>query len=163
MDDQPIAFGGHEWQSAISTSRPAARFTSTAAMHTSAAHSDRPGSGSVLVDGAGSAWILSSTGPVRSVHWRRRARFFDRAQRWCTVSVASVNGIYIGAQGIVTGNGTLDARVYNYGTVAPGTSIGTLTIINSPYRQAATGTLEIELASASSYDRLNLPGWRSIP
>ena len=51
------------------------------------------------------------------------------------VSVAGVNGIQIGSQGTVTGNATLNARVYNHGTVAPGPTIGTLTIINSPYTQ----------------------------
>ena len=75
-----------------------------------------------------------------------------------TVSVTSFNGIQIGDQGTVMGDGTLDAWVYNHGIVAPGTSVGTLTIVNSPYRQGPTGTLEIELASATSYDKLNFPG-----
>jgi hypothetical protein len=74
-----------------------------------------------------------------------------------TVSVESFNGVQILTQGKVTGNGTLDAWVYNGGVVAPGTSVGTLTITNSPYRQYATGALQIELASASSYDKLNFP------
>jgi T5SS/PEP-CTERM-associated repeat protein len=114
------------------------------------------GSGSVLVDGAGSAWILPNTG-ASGLYIGDDGPGSLTVSNGGTVSVVSFNGVYIDEQGIVTGNGTLDARVYNYGTVAPGNSIGTLTITNNPYRQAPTGTLEIELASATSYDRLIFP------
>ena len=117
------------------------------------------GSGSVLVDGAGSTWTLPSTG-ASGVYVGESGLGSLTVTNGGVVSVESFNGIHILAQGTVTGNGTLDARVYNDGTVAPGTSTstGTLTIADNPYRQEATGTLEIELASATSYDRLVFPG-----
>jgi T5SS/PEP-CTERM-associated repeat protein len=114
------------------------------------------GSGSALVDGADATWTLAGADPS-GMYIGLDGPGTLTVTNGGAVSVAAVNGIQIGAQGIVTGNGTLDARVYNGGTVEPGKAIGTLTIINNPYRQEATGTLKIELASASSYDRLNFP------
>jgi T5SS/PEP-CTERM-associated repeat protein len=114
------------------------------------------GAGSVLVDGAASMWTLSGADPS-GLYVGDDGPGTLTVTNGGVVSVAAVNGIQIGSQGIVTGNGTLDARVYNSGTVSPGKTIGTLTIINSPYQQGASGTLEIELASASSYDRLIFP------
>ena len=59
---------------------------------------------------------------------------------------------------LVQGNGVVAADTENRGgTVAPGTSIGTLTI-DGHYMQRAAGTLEIEMASATSFDRLAVTG-----
>jgi T5SS/PEP-CTERM-associated repeat protein len=115
------------------------------------------GSGSVVVDGAGSALTLSSADPS-GLYVGDDGPGVLTVTNGGTVSVESFNGIQIGDQGTVMGDGTLDAWVYNHGIVAPGTSVGTLTIVNSPYRQGPTGTLKIELASATSYDKLNFPG-----
>ena len=58
-------------------------------------------------------------------------------------------------QGIVRGDGTIDGNVTNNGLVAPGTSSGILHIEGN-YEQNAAGELSIELASASSYDQLQV-------
>ena len=49
------------------------------------------------------------------------------------------------------------AYVQNHGLVAPGTSVGTLDITGN-YTQFADGELRVELASATSYDRLEITG-----
>ncbi len=115
------------------------------------------GSGSVVVDGPGSVLTLPSADPS-GLYVGDDGPGVLSVTNGGTVSVTSFNGIQIGDQGTVMGDGTLDAWVYNHGIVAQGTSVGTLTIVNSPYRQGPTGTLEIELASATSYDKLNFPG-----
>jgi T5SS/PEP-CTERM-associated repeat protein len=114
------------------------------------------GSGAVVVDGAGSTWTLSND-VAAGIYVGDDGPGSLTVTNGGTVSVASFNGIQIGSQGIVTGDGTLNAWVYNYGTVAPGASIGTLTITGGPYRQGPDGKLEIELASAASFDQLNFP------
>lgn len=71
----------------------------------------------------------------------------------------AVNGVMTAQQLIVQtntylqGNGLINADVVNNGTVSPGNSIGTLTI-NGNYTQSSTGTLQIEIASGSNFDRL---------
>ncbi len=71
----------------------------------------------------------------------------------------AVNGVMTAQQLIVQantylqGNGLINADVVNSGTVSPGNSIGTLTI-NGNYTQNSTGTLQIEIASGSNFDRL---------
>ncbi|MEX2168640.1 MAG: autotransporter-associated beta strand repeat-containing protein [Pirellulales bacterium] len=55
------------------------------------------------------------------------------------------------------GSGTIAANVTNNGIVAPGNSPGTLHITGN-YTQNAEGTLKIELASPTSFDRLAVTG-----
>ena len=55
------------------------------------------------------------------------------------------------------GSGTIAANVTNNGIVAPGNSPGTLSITGN-YTQNAEGTLKIELASPTSFDRLDVTG-----
>jgi PEP-CTERM motif len=55
------------------------------------------------------------------------------------------------------GTGTLTGDVTNGGVVLPGSSPGTLTIDGS-YAQTTDGVLSIDLASASSYDKLIVQG-----
>ena len=55
------------------------------------------------------------------------------------------------------GSGTIAANVTNNGIVAPGNSPGTLSITGN-YTQNAEGTLKIELASPTSFDRLAVTG-----
>lgn len=58
--------------------------------------------------------------------------------------------------GILGGNGTLTGLVVNFGTVAPGHSIGHLTIAGD-FRQDASGTLSIEIGNGIA-DRLTVTG-----
>ncbi|MCZ3114723.1 autotransporter outer membrane beta-barrel domain-containing protein, partial [Acinetobacter baumannii] len=74
---------------------------------------------------------------------------------------AIVNGLQtglttIGAGGKLSGAGTL-ANTTVAGTVAPGNSIGTLTI-NGNYVQTASGVYEAELAANGSADLLRVTG-----
>ncbi|MEI6323565.1 MAG: hypothetical protein WCP60_10725, partial [bacterium] len=58
---------------------------------------------------------------------------------------------------LLNGNGTLNGNLINNGTVSPGNSPGTLTI-NGNYTQGSTGVLNIEVASAGSFDQLIVNG-----
>jgi hypothetical protein len=70
------------------------------------------------------------------------------------VSAAGV--MVVGSLGTVRGDGTIVADVFNAGTVAPGTSPGTLHV-NGNFQQSVGGKLQIELASAS-FDKLEVTG-----
>lgn len=59
--------------------------------------------------------------------------------------------------GTLKGSGLLGISTTNYGTVAPGASVGTLTI-DGGYFQKPGGRLEVEIASAASYDKLRVTG-----
>ncbi|WP_170157520.1 autotransporter domain-containing protein [Roseimicrobium gellanilyticum] len=59
--------------------------------------------------------------------------------------------------GILQGTGLIIGNVFNSGTVAPGNSIGTLTI-HGNYTQRSSGTLEIEVANTSHHDVLAVSG-----
>ncbi|MEZ0387910.1 MAG: autotransporter-associated beta strand repeat-containing protein, partial [Verrucomicrobium sp.] len=75
----------------------------------------------------------------------------------------AVNGTlqspYVGVshRAILQGTGLIIGNVFNSGTVAPGNSIGTLTI-HGNYTQHSNGTLQIEVASASHHDVLAVGG-----
>jgi hypothetical protein len=58
-------------------------------------------------------------------------------------------------QNLITG--TMNGNLVNAGTVSPGNSPGTLTI-NGSYTQTAAGTYQAEIASATSYDQINVSG-----
>ena len=68
---------------------------------------------------------------------------------------AGNNGTLAIAGGLLEGTGEVFANFVNGGTVSPGGdgAIGTLTI-HGNYTQTSSGTLNIDLASASSFDRL---------
>jgi len=69
--------------------------------------------------------------------------FFD-------VSIYGPGGYTLGSTQTLKGHGTVLGSINILGTAAPGGSIGTLTMNNG----TISGTLDIELASASSYDKL---------
>ena len=75
-----------------------------------------------------------------------------------------VNGTLIGGgpllndtTGFLGGTGTLQGAFTNRGTVKPGNSVGTLNVEGS-YTQTASGILQVEIASATSYDQLMVTG-----
>jgi outer membrane autotransporter protein len=75
-----------------------------------------------------------------------------------------VNGTLIGGgpllnytNGFLGGTGTLQGAFTNRGTVNPGNSVGTLNVEGS-YTQTARGILQVEIASATSYDQLRVMG-----
>ena len=59
--------------------------------------------------------------------------------------------------GILSGIGTITGTVTNNGIVAPGNSIGTLTV-NGSYTQASGSTYQVETNSAGQADRINVIG-----
>ncbi|MHB9072264.1 MAG: autotransporter domain-containing protein [Desulfobaccales bacterium] len=61
------------------------------------------------------------------------------------------------AGGLVNGSGVITGTLMNNGRVNPGNSPGTLSVVGS-YVQTASGTYTAEIASGSSYDRLNVTG-----
>ena len=69
----------------------------------------------------------------------------------------SAETLQVNPGGTFAGIGTLSARVSNRGLVKPGLSVGTLNIVGS-YTQTATGTLEIEIESPTSFDKINVTG-----
>jgi T5SS/PEP-CTERM-associated repeat protein len=79
-------------------------------------------------------------------------------------AVAATGQVRIGSLGTLKGSGAITGTgvtVLVEGTAAPGNSPGTLTI-GGNYQQAPTGLLEVELASASSYDVLDISGHASL-
>ena len=74
----------------------------------------------------------------------------------------TVDNLYLNGPYQLTGTGVLSAfyvegNLINGGIVAPGHSVGTMTV-NGGYTQTAQGTLEVEVASPVSYDKLNVIG-----
>ena len=79
-----------------------------------------------------------------------------------TAGTLAVNGSLtsnttVAASGTLGGNGTIFGTVSNGGIVAPGNSIGTLTI-NGSFVQAAGGTYQVEVNAAGQGDRINVTG-----
>jgi uncharacterized protein with beta-barrel porin domain len=78
----------------------------------------------------------------------------------------SVNGsvagnVAVGSAGTLGGNGTIAGSVVNTGTLAPGNSIGLLTV-NGSYVQAAGSTYQVEVNNAGQGDRINVGGAAAI-
>ncbi|QIF01380.1 autotransporter domain-containing protein [Roseimicrobium sp. ORNL1] len=65
--------------------------------------------------------------------------------------------VRVNPAGTLGGSGIIIGNVLNHGTVAPGNSVGTLTI-HGNYRQAGSGTLELELANQHRFDQLIVSG-----
>jgi T5SS/PEP-CTERM-associated repeat protein len=107
-------------------------------------------SGSVLVDGAASEWS-NSLGVFVGVNGIGTLSLANGG------TVSSGGPISVGASGTVTGNGTIVGTLSNAGIVAPGQSVGSLSVSGN-YSQSAIGKLKIELAgtSAGDYDTLNI-------
>jgi uncharacterized protein with beta-barrel porin domain len=64
--------------------------------------------------------------------------------------------------GVFRGVGTVNTGTFtNSGVVAPGDAPGTLTVAGN-YTQTASGTLEVNIASATNYDKLNVTGNASL-
>jgi outer membrane autotransporter protein len=72
----------------------------------------------------------------------------------------AVNGsiagnVAVGASGTLGGNGTIGGNVVNAGTLAPGNSIGLLTV-NGSYTQMAGSTYQVEANAQGQADRVNV-------
>jgi autotransporter-associated beta strand protein len=70
----------------------------------------------------------------------------------------STSDTFIEPGATLGGTGVISANVFNFGTVSPGLSIGTLTIDGGSYIQDSVATLAIEVAGAGQSDLLQLTG-----
>jgi autotransporter-associated beta strand protein len=78
----------------------------------------------------------------------------------------AVNGsvagnVAVGSAGTLGGNGTIAGNVVNAGTLAPGNSIGLLTV-NGSYTQMAGSTYQVEVNNVGQGDRINVGGAAAI-
>ncbi len=78
-------------------------------------------------------------------------------------TLTSADTISVGPHGTVEGNAQINATLHNGGTLAPGVSsspsnnVGTLHLSGS-YLQTAAGALDIQLGSATGFDKLAITG-----
>jgi outer membrane autotransporter protein len=63
--------------------------------------------------------------------------------------------------GFFNGTGVVNGSVTNSGTIAPGASVGQLTV-NGNYTQTSSGSYEMEVAGSNSFDRLVVNGNASL-
>jgi autotransporter-associated beta strand protein len=77
------------------------------------------------------------------------------------VNGSIVGNVAVGAAGTLGGNGTIGGSVVNAGALAPGNSIGLLTV-NGSYTQMAGSTYQVEVNNAGQGDRINVGGAASI-
>lgn len=110
--------------------------------------------GDVSIDGSAGALYLTTTGSLIG------------SNLWVNNGVAMVNGTVsggrtvVGASGTLGGSGTVgDLEVR--GTLAPGNSIGPLTV-NGNYVQKAGSVYQVELLPPSSSDTVNVTGSANI-
>ena len=96
---------------------------------------------------AGINWSLSGDSGFGSIEVRQGRLGIDGAL---------VGGTSVLSNGILGGNGSLAGIVTSAGTVAPGASVGHLTI-NGDFIQSGDGTLEIEIGDGIA-DRLTVTG-----
>ena len=116
-------------------------------------------SGEVEVTGAGSNWTVSDVDPAGLYVGFLNGAGVLSVNTGGVVNANVPNGIQVGNKGTVRGDSTIEGRIFNHGLVAPGASFGTAPgtlTITGQYWQGAEGTLAIELASAASYDKLDV-------
>jgi autotransporter-associated beta strand protein len=73
------------------------------------------------------------------------------------INGSTTSDVTVGIGGNLGGSGTIVGSVVNRGTIAPGNSIGTLTIGGS-YTQAAGSTYQVEVNAAGQSDKINVTG-----
>jgi T5SS/PEP-CTERM-associated repeat protein len=107
--------------------------------------------GTAIITGAGSSWSI-----FQSLFVGGAGKGTLTVADLGTVSAAG--GVLVGPRGTIDGDGTIFGNVLVEGVVAPGTSPGTLHVIGQQYAHNPGGKLQIELASATSFDRLDVSG-----
>jgi autotransporter-associated beta strand protein len=60
--------------------------------------------------------------------------------------------------GTLSGTGTIVGALTNNGNLNPGNSPGTLNVVGGPFTNAPGSTLTVEIASPTSYDKVNVTG-----
>jgi fibronectin-binding autotransporter adhesin len=124
--------------------------------------------GGLSINNTGGAYLILSgantyTGTTAvaagTLNLSATGRITSNLNNWATTSV---NGNLFGdvtnnANAILQGTGTITGNLNNSGTVSPGNSVGTLNVSGS-FTQTAGGVLEVEIASAASYDKVAVTG-----
>ena len=77
------------------------------------------------------------------------------------VNGSLASDVTVNNSGTLGGNGTISGAVVNAGTLAPGNSIGLLTV-NGSYTQAAGSFYQVEANAAGQADRINVGGNATI-
>ena len=73
----------------------------------------------------------------------------------------TADGLTVLRNALLGGAGTIFGNVFNNGTVSPGNSPGTLTIVGN-YTQGSSGNLAMEIAGPNNFDRLVVSGTASL-
>jgi outer membrane autotransporter protein len=73
----------------------------------------------------------------------------------------TANSLTVLRNALLGGAGTIFGNVLNNGTVSPGNSPGTLTIVGN-YTQASSGHLAVEIAGPNNFDRLVVSGTATL-
>ncbi|WP_421997726.1 autotransporter domain-containing protein [Reyranella sp.] len=108
------------------------------------------GGGMLVVQGGGSLDLVGNSGT------------YSGSSVVAGGSTLSVNGslggnVFVGPTGILGGNGAVGGDVFSGGTLAPGNSIGTLTVSGN-FTNTANGSYAVEVGGAGAGDRLNVGG-----
>jgi autotransporter-associated beta strand protein/T5SS/PEP-CTERM-associated repeat protein len=111
------------------------------------------GAGSLIKTGSGSLFVWSSLLLGGNIEIQQGLLSLNGR--------TTVGELIISAGAMLGGTGRIEGNVLNRGTVSPGNSIGTLTIAGD-YQQTSSGSLDIEIASPSSFDRLVVGGRASL-
>ena len=108
------------------------------------------GSGAATVRGTSSLWTLNNSllvgqlGPgLLSVENGGR--------------ISASGGIEIESLGQLTGDGSIQAQVFNNGSVTPGGASGAM-FIDGDYTQSGSGSLQVNIESAMSFSQLDVSG-----
>lgn len=111
------------------------------------------GAGSLIKTGPGSLFLFNQVELGGTIEIREGLLSLNNR--------ATVGGLTVWTGAMLAGTGTIAGNVLNRGTVSPGNSIGTLTIVGN-YQQTSSGSLDIEIAGPSSFDRLVVSGQASL-
>ena len=115
---------------------------------------------------------LDNQGTIRAEHnlsFDKASAFYENSgtifiAAGQTVSVLNNTTLKNHPDGTIEGAGTLnvtEAKFTNNGHISPGASTGTLSITGL-YSQSSRGTLDMEIDSATEYDRLHISGDASL-
>ncbi len=121
-------------------------------------------SGGIADSGFGGQLVKNSTGAffLNGTNTYVGNTTINNGSLFVNGSTASAN-TFVNVLGLLGGTGTIGGNVFNRGIVAPGNSVGTLTVTGN-YVQASTGRLDIQVdgRTPKSIDRLVVGGTASL-
>lgn len=124
-------------------------------------------SGSLAIGGAGEAELAIGSGAIVSAQGTITAAFLPTSSAMATVNgvLAGLGGVTFNTGSHLSGAGTVSAGAAGTttmnGTVAPGNSIGTLSIFGN-YVQNAGSTYEVEIDAAGNSDLIDVSGMATL-